>query len=151
MLRDSLEDLWLADSGKTGNLMRWRSAQQGTQCTMSLLSVRARVSSSCASSTRSSRRSAPDALENSPGSHASQALAPAAQVQAGARCRQCKRPSVSKDERASWREYEWPIQDGRPLPILTFTDLRQQNRIPVCTRCTLPILLKIKDQLQDLR
>ena len=78
--------------------MRWRSAQQRTQCTMSPLSVR--VSSSCASRSRSSGQYAPDALENSPGSHAAQALAPATQAQthSGARCRWCKSPSGSEDD-----------------------------------------------------
>jgi hypothetical protein len=33
---------------------------------------------------------------------------------------------------------------------LTFADLRPENRIPVCTRCTLPILLEVKDQLLHL-
>ena len=33
---------------------------------------------------------------------------------------------------------------------MTFADLRGENRIPVCTRCTLQNLLEIKDQLLDL-
>ena len=77
------------------DLMCWRRSQQDTQCTMSPLSVR--VSSSCAYSTLYGGLHAPDAEENSPGSHAAQALAPAthAQTHSGARCCRCKSPSLS--------------------------------------------------------
>ena len=88
---------------------------------------------------------APDALENSPGSHAAQALAPATQAQmhSGARCRWCKSPSVSMDDGRN-------SLTRKHLHSLTFADLRWENRTPVCTSCTLPNLLEIKDQLQHL-
>ena len=58
--------------------MRSRTAPQGTQCTMSPLSLRVSASRPSQHSP-SSRQHAPDALENSPGSHAAQALASATQ------------------------------------------------------------------------